>query len=350
MKKAIARISLGLTVLPALFILFLLFSTITEFRPPEQLVMEKSPVSDTLKADGIFSALIWNIGYAGLGANMDFFYDGGTGVRDTRANVEMNFNAISYFLKLNDSIDFLLLQEIDIDSRRSYHINQVAGLNSLLDKGEGITGINYRVGYVPVPVYSPMGKVYSGIVTYSGFKPAEAIRYAFPGSFSWPGRSFNLKRCYLVSRYNLTNGKEFILINTHNSAYDDGSLRAQEIEALTSFVQAEYRKGNYLLIGGDWNQCPSGFKPEFPQPFDTIDMICLPNDYLPGWKQAYPNDGPTNRRIKTPYRQAETLTTVIDFFIASPNICLGSLTRIDLDFAHSDHQPVIISFQLIPSP
>lgn len=344
MKKILFRILLGIGVLPVLFLLFLLISTLAEYRPSDQIILESSSDSDSLPDSTLYTALIWNIGYAGLGANMDFFYDGGKGVRDTHAHVENNFQAISSFLGSNDSIEFILLQEVDISSKRSYRINQVSAFDTLLNKHGGYVGINYQVGFVPVPVYSPLGKVKSGIVTYSDCKPVDVRRYAYPGSFSWPSRTFNLKRCFLVSRYNLSGGKDFVLINTHNSAYDDGSLRAAEIKALASFVEQEFKKGNYVLIGGDWNQCPSGFEPNFTQPFDTIDLIHLPVDFLSGWKQAYPNDGPTNRRIRTSYDRSETLTTVIDYYIASPNINIVSVRRLDLDFAHSDHQPVLLTF------
>jgi endonuclease/exonuclease/phosphatase family metal-dependent hydrolase len=347
MKKIIFRILIGIGILPVLFLLFLFISTLAEYRPPDQIILASSVSPDTIQDSIAYSVMSWNIGYAGLGNNMDFFYDGGKGVRDTHAHVRRNFGAISTFLKSNDSVNFILLQEADIASKRSYHINEVYSLDTLLKKNGGYVGVNYQVGFVPVPVYSPMGKVKSGIVTYSDFQPNNVRRYAYPGSFPWPSRTFNLKRCFLVCRYNLTNGKEFILVNTHNSAYDDGSLRAVEIKTLASFAEQEFRNGNYVLIGGDWNQCPSGFKPTYSQPFDTLDLRYLPADFLSGWKQAYPTDGPTNRRVQTPYNRATTLTTVIDFYIASPNISIQSVKRAGLDFAYSDHQPVIITFSLL---
>jgi endonuclease/exonuclease/phosphatase family metal-dependent hydrolase len=346
MKKTIFRIVTGIGILLLLFLLFLLISTIIEFRPPEQKLIASPATTDTLSDTTIFSALIWNIGYAGLGANMDFFYDGGKEVRDTRENVSRNLNAIASFLGSNDTIDFILLQEIDLASKRSYRMNQAAEIGLVLGRIPDFIGINYKVQFVPVPPRAPMGKVKSGVITFSDYKPVEVKRYSYPGSFSWPSRTFNLKRCFLVCRYSVAGGKEFILVNTHNSAFDDGSMRALEIKALAGFVTKEYEKGNFVLIGGDWNQCPSGFIPRYEQPFDTIDVKYLPTDYLPGWKQIYPTDGPTNRRVLAPYDKSITLTTVIDFYIASPNIDILSLRRVDLDFANSDHQPVLISFCL----
>ncbi len=65
------------------------------------------------------------------------------------------------------------------------------------------------------------------------------------------------------------------------------------------------------------------------------------------WKWVYANNVPTNRRVATPYDKSTTPTTVIDFFLVSPNIENISIENIDLDFQHSDHQPVKASFHLL---
>ncbi len=346
MKKIILKIILIISTLPLLFFLFILISTITEYNPADDIVLFTSEQTDTLPHRELYSVLSWNIGYAGLGKNMDFFYDGGKRVRDTRDNTLNNFNAISAFVEGNDSIDFLLFQEVDIESKRSYKKNQVAVFDTLLEGSRGFTGINYQAGFVPVPFSSPMGKVKSGIVTYCDFIPSDVRRYAYESYYAWPTRLFMLKRCFVASRFFLENGKEFILVNTHNSAFDDGSHRAGEMKALTAFAEKEYKEGNYILMGGDWNQSPSHFVPDYSEPFDTIDIAYIPEDFLPRWQQIYPVDGPTNRRVLTAYDKSTTLTTTIDFFIASPNITLDTVRRIDLGFTHSDHQPVILTFRL----
>lgn len=277
---------------------------------------------------------------------MDFFYDGGKNVRDTYENVMRNFNAITLFIQQNDTVDFIMLQEVDLKSKRSYRMNQFVTLDSLLNEHTGNTGINYQVDFVPVPPFKPLGKVKSGIVTFNSFQPWSVTRYAFHGNYSWPTRLFMLKRCYLVNRYPLKKGNEFILINTHNSAYDDGSLRAGQLKQLEMYSMAEYEKGNYVLIGGDWNQSPTSFKAHYSQVFDTINVSYLPNDFLPGWQQLYPDNYPTNRRISSPYNPESSRTTVIDYYIASPNISAHDLHVIDLKFKNSDHQPVLVTFSL----
>jgi hypothetical protein len=159
---------------------------------------------------------------------------------------------------------------------------------------------------------------------------------------------FMLDRCFLVNRYPLSGGRELLVINTHNSAYDDGSLRKAQMEYLHGFLMEEYGKGNYVIVGGDWNQTPYGFEPEFERDvFDTIQLSYVPGDYLPGdWTWLYDPTVPTNRRVDIPYKAGVSRTTVIDFYLLSPNLEPLFVEGVYLGFIHSDHQPVLAGFKL----
>lgn len=325
--------------------LFFFVATIKEFRPQKVTLLYKSNSKTCLSDSAIFSVLTWNIGYGGLGSNMDFFYDGGTHMRDTKENTIKNLDEIRNFINSCDTLDFIMIQEIDSSSKRTYHIDEMTFIDSALTQYTGFMALNYKADFIPVPLKSPMGKVNSGIACFTKHQAQSIRRYSYPGSFSWPKSLFMPKRCFLECRYNLTNGKEFILINTHNTAFDDGSLRSAEVTYLQDFALQEYNKGNYVLIGGDWNQTPAGFTPKFKQPFDTDNAIYLPREFLNDWNIAYLDNIPTNRQVKKPYQEGITPTTVIDFFIVSPNIQVLSEQVIDLKFENSDHQPVMLTFK-----
>jgi endonuclease/exonuclease/phosphatase family metal-dependent hydrolase len=156
-----------------------------------------------------------------------------------------------------------------------------------------------------------------------------------------------LDRCFLVSRYRLDNGKNLLVINTHNSAYDDGTLRSRQMAYLKTFLIQEYEKGNYVIVGGDWNQCPPSFSPEFDRNLmDDENRMDIERDYLPKWRWAYDRKVPTNRRLVAPYDKRTTLTTVIDFFLVSPNVEIKQVQGIHLEFEHSDHHPVKLEIKL----
>lgn len=137
-----------------------------------------------------------------------------------------------------------------------------------------------------------------------------------------------------------------ILINIHNSAFDKGDLRKIQIETLRQVALKEYGKGNWVIIGGDWNMNPPGFDPDKITTGDktfTVETEKIPNDFLPkGWKWIYDEKRPTNRSVITSYTKGETPTTIIDFFLLSPNIQCLNVETINFAFSFSDHNPVFL--------
>jgi endonuclease/exonuclease/phosphatase family metal-dependent hydrolase len=351
MRRLLKTAGKILALIAIAFIGFLVYATIKDFRPEPVSVISRSSHPNVLTIDSAgldISLLSWNIGYCGLNKEMDFFYSGGKQVYPEKDVVERNVEGVKDFLLKNHGVDFIMLQEVDVDSRRSHHINEKEIFENALGDYHSYYGVNYRVTYVPVPLSKPMGGVESGVVTYSQKVPALSERHSFEGNFAWPKKLFMLDRCFLVNRYKTSRGNDLVLINTHNSAYDKGELKARQMQQLKSFLLSEYSKGNYVIVGGDWNQCPPGFKADFQNDkMDNISRTDIPADYIKGWTWAFDNSSPTNRRNKTAYRRGETPTTVIDFFLLSPNIRKKSVKNIDLGFDFSDHQPVLAEFTLI---
>ena len=351
MKKFFKILGFIVILIIVAFGSFLVFATVKDYKPDTQVVVSENnnPATISIDENGKeLSLLIWNIGYCGINKEMDFFYSGGTQVYPDEAQVLKNMDGVKDFLLSHFDVSFALLQEVDINSTRSYHHNQMKEFAEVFNGYQADLGINYKVFYVPVPPKKPMGKVESGIVTYSYTSPKTAVRYSFEGNFAWPKSLFMLDRCFLVNRYPTTLGNELLIINTHNSAYDDGTLKARQMKQLREFLLAEYEKGNYVIVGGDWNQCPPGFEPDFQKDkMDNVSRTDISEDYMPvGWTWAYDNSKPTNRRNKTAYNQGETPTTVIDFFLLSPNIEKLKVNNLDMGFKFSDHDPVLAKVRL----
>jgi endonuclease/exonuclease/phosphatase family metal-dependent hydrolase len=347
LKKVLKALLIAVIVLVIGFAGLILYAIITNYNPGEKTALEINDSPSVLDDSLTLSLLTWNIGYCGLDKSMDFFYDGGRKVFTPKEKSLENFSAVMSFLKGNDSIDFVLLQEIDKKSKRSYMINQFETLTNHVKYASGTFATNYQVFFVPVPPSTPMGKVYSGIATLGRYVPSSSVRYSFPGKYGFPKQLFMLDRCFMVNRYPVKNGKELVLINTHNEAYDPGEIRKAQMQYFKDFVLAEYQKGNYVVAGGDWNQCPPDFKPEFEKNKVRTEQMVIPSDYLPGeWKWIYDLKNPTNRSVDIPYDPSVTTTTVIDFFLVSPNIEPLSVNCINLDFEHSDHNPVRIKVRI----
>jgi endonuclease/exonuclease/phosphatase family metal-dependent hydrolase len=348
-----ALISFLLGIIFSILILFLVISTIFDYRPSKIMELEIfNHTSENQILNPELSVLTWNIGYAGLGAEMDFFYDGGTQVRPSEPLNESYLNSIIETIKKKTEVDFILLQEVDKKSKRSYRTNQVKKTADALPENAFSFAKNYDVPFVPVPPTNPMGKVKSGLMSLSKITPVNSERVGFPGNFAWPKNLFMLDRCFLVQRFTTNFGGDLIVVNTHNSAFDDGQLRKNQMEVLKSFATNEFQNGNYVIIGGDWNQNPPGFNPDeiingdlaVKNDLGNIQINTMPDD----WNWAYDKTTPTNRFVDKAYLKSKTPATIIDFFLLSPNIEITSVETADLEFAVSDHNPVLLKFKLKP--
>jgi len=339
---------LSVVVLYALFVI--IYPWVTEYNPDEKMILvENSKPTDRISAKQHFSILTWNIGYAGLGKEMDFFYEGGKMVRPDKEKNATYLNGILKFLSKKDTLDFILLQELDFHSKRSYKTNQYAAIQHLLGTYHSIAATNYKSAFVPSPFFEPMGKVDAGQATFTTHNPSTAYRMATPGAYAWPKRIYMLKRCFLISSHTLDNGKCLILFNIHNSAFDDAAtLREKELELLKKLAIEEFNKGNYVVVGGDWNQNPPGWKPLVKNKYLLKEVWPIQPDYLPkGWTWGYDPDIPTNRDVNEPFSLNSTPCTLLDFFMVSPNVKIRQMKTLDLEFRHSDHLPVLMTFQLL---
>lgn len=354
MKSAL-RIFLWLLLIPLLLVGgLIIYASVTDFAPPPGSVAPvelqgsasfPQPQSDTMKL------MIWNIGYAGLGAEMDFFYDGGKGVRPEKNQAERYLNGIAAFLEsMRDSVDLFLLQEVDRNSKRSWYVDQADVLASRMQGFTSAFALNYDVKFVPEPFgipYTPYGKTYGGLLSLSRIEPVSAQRVQYPGSFSFPVNLFMLDRCALEQRFKLPGNRELIIVNTHNTAYDQtGEIKKVELEFMKNRYAAEVQKGNLVLIGGDLNQVPPGidaktFASEVPAGYTSTPLSM---DQLPkGFRIWYNPGAPTNRTVAEPYNPGSTYRTLIDYFIASPGLELVDIETIDLYFQWTDHQPVVLT-------
>ncbi|MCX6304321.1 MAG: hypothetical protein NT040_05090 [Bacteroidetes bacterium] len=329
---------------------FVGFLMLTEFSPPEQFKPEISGNGrrmDPSKRE--FTFMTWNIGYAGLGSEQDFFYDGGKKVIPEQHQCSQYFDGIKRQVKAHDTVDFIFLQEIDVHAKRSWFTDEVSGLSALLPEFARVYATNYDCRFVPVPVRKPMGRVVSGLAAWSQFMPVQAeVRY-YDAFFPWPKRLVFLKRCFILLRFGLDNGRELVVINTHNSAFDStGALRKRELYILDSTMKSEYLRGNYVVAGGDWNSNPRGFNVASIGPGDLGTGVDPPIEpgFLPGWQFVFDPGHATNRYLDSPYKRGVTKTTIIDFFVISPNIEVKSICAIPMGFACSDHQPVLMSVKL----
>ncbi|MCT8137658.1 endonuclease/exonuclease/phosphatase family protein [Anaerobacillus sp. CMMVII] len=345
------KIVFGLSALLSIPVIFLSVMSITHNTPdPITPLKTENNQGTIMQTNNPFSITTFNIGYAGLDEDQDFFMDGGTMSRSrSKEQTLINLEQMGKFLRKQDS-DFIFLQEVNIKATRSFHINQNEFFASLLTNYSSTFGMNHQVKWIPIPIKKPIGSVYSGLVTKSKFYTSSSSRYQLPGKEKWPVELFGLDRCFIENRIPVQSGSELVLLNVHLSAYDKGGfIRKQQLDFLQTYIGEEYEKGNYVIVGGDWNHVLPNtdhlmFKTTEQAPFWLQD---LPEEFTPmNFTWASDPTIPTVRNNAFPYQKGMNFVSIIDGFLVSPNVEIVEVNGHDLDFKHSDHNPVVGTFIL----
>lgn len=370
-KKILKAIGIILGILVALVAVFFIWLSVNEYKPAdvETVAVDTSEGKGQQLVDGSeFTVMSWNVGYCGLGDNMDFFMDGGSG--ETVTTIErndVNIAGIDGMIAMNNP-DVLFVQEIDRNSDRSYNTDQLAKFKSDLATYEDqmnennvpyetTFAYNFNAEYVPYPVNNMMGHIESGVAVFSKYSIDESTRVSLPCPFKWPIRTVNLKRCLLVNRVPVVDedgkdtGKELVLINLHLEAYDDGEGKIAQTNALKKLMDDELDKGNYVIVGGDFNQTFSNADISM---YPVRDDVWAPgsidvDDFGSRWQCLMDNSVPSCRSLDQPYKDADHDTFqyyLIDGFIVSDNITVNTVETLDYGFAGSDHNPVLMSVKL----
>lgn len=316
----------------------------------------------TLKTGEEYTAVTYNIGFGAYGPDYSFFMDTGEmedgtltagkyGKGMSKESVETNTKGAAGELERLNA-DFMLLQEVDADADRSYHIDQREELKKRFSDHGNVFAYNFHSAYLFYPFSDPHGAVDAGLLNFSRYQIGEAERRSYPVDNSFVTKFTDLDRCFAVMRLPVEGGKELVLINSHMSAYDEGGLiRAQQLELLNSVMEEEYRAGNYVIVGGDFNHAlgeavAEGFptKQKFPawvsvltqdEIADGIAIVRAENEL----------ETPTCRGADIPYTKGVNYTTVVDGFLVSDNV-EAAAENIDTDFGYSDHNPVLLRFEL----
>ena len=303
-----------------------------------------------------YQIVSWNIGFGAYEDDYGFFMDGGTqSWAWSKERLEANLENIGQFLFEQDA-DFLLVQEIDTDSTRSYHVNEDEILEFRLNQEHAYVHVfaqNYDSPFLFYPLTQPHGASKAGVGTFSDYTIDSAVRRSLPIETGFT-KFLDLDRCYSVSRIPVYGGGELVLYNLHLSAYtSDGTIATEQLRMLLEDMQGEYEAGNWCVAGGDFNKDLLGdssvyfgasdieytwAQPIPPETFDGVDIVLIaPLDEE--------NPVPSCRNADGPYHEGQYVLTV-DGFLASPNIAVNEAKVIDTGFRYSDHNPVSMEFTL----
>lgn len=370
--KITGIILLALVIVLAAYIIYLYASY---HRIPDNQELQVEEISQNTEAgnelttEKNYSALTYNIGFGAYTPDFSFFMDGGkSSWAKSKDSVKEMIKGAGELVASKDP-DFALVQEIDLDATRSYHVNEYSILKENIPAYNCVFAQNYDSAFLFYPFTQPHGKSKAGLALFSKYPITGSMRRSFPISTSFT-KFFDLDRCYSISRVPVDNGKELVIFELHMSAYGNSdAIREGQIRMLSEDMQKEYEAGNYVICGGDFNhdlkaadtqskasdasnntQTDSGDSAEpesWAYPFPRSELpehfsFCL--DQLS--EDEKNNLWNSARNADMEYVPGETYTVTLDGFIISDNVECTKYENVNTGYSYSDHDPVYMEFQL----
>ncbi len=330
---------------------YLLYVVCSYYRVEDSLSLEVA--GDATKSAPIGQALslvTYNIGFGAYSADYSFFMDGGEHSRALSdvAVLQNLYGAIDTIK--GQTPDFFLLQEVDVDGTRSYHIDQTEQMAKSFPEFDRVFAQNYDSPYFFYPFHEPIGANRSGLMTFSAFDVSAATRRSLPIEESLY-KYLDLDRAYTVSTIKTENGKALMLYNVHLSAYtSDGSIADEQMKLLAADMAAEYQKGNYVIAAGDFNKDLLGDSSKYftREEGDYTWAKAFDTALLPaGFTHHTGSNVPTCRNADSAYRADGTdFVLSVDGVLVSDNVEVRLCETLDTGFAYSDHNPVRLEFVL----
>lgn len=309
--------------------------------------IDRADWSGLPEAGDELTILAWNLGYAGLGAASDFKTDGGQHYfPPSRRAVIENAGSIGAVLR-DQNADVVLLQELAHAGPINYWVNLKRRVDDALPSTSRLYFAEIQTRLMPWPLSLRHGQ---GIYSRRAFEDHDLV--ALPAE---DAGIFGVRRRYasLVSRLPIAGDENgWTICSVHLAAFDeDATVRTRQLRELMAWAEGEYRAGRHVVIGGDWNlQLARTNFPNTTEERYLFWVFPFPQDALPeGWRIAADAATPSVRTNERPYRRGENYTTVIDGFIVSPNVSVEEVRGVDLNFAHSDHNPVQIRVRALPA-
>ena len=291
----------------------------------------------------------YNIGFGAYSDDFTFFMDGGTeSWAFSEDAVYQNIGGAMKTLR-DQKPDIALLQEVDFDATRSYHIDENAFVAELLAADASydyVKAQNYNSAFLMYPLYQPHGANKSSIMTFAKYEIESSERIGLPIEKGL-SKFLDLDRCFSKSKIKTEKGNYLVVYDFHLSAYTTDPETAQiQLKMVVEDMTNEYEKGNYCIAGGDFNCDVLGNSPEifhtesvtydWAQPIKH-ELFSYVTDLVAPYSEE--TNAATCRNPNKPYEVGDYVVSV-DGFIITKNVELIKSDVIDTGFKYSDHNPV----------
>jgi endonuclease/exonuclease/phosphatase family metal-dependent hydrolase len=242
-------------------------------------------------ASSTVTVMSWNIAWA-FGRGSELAADA---PEKPPEDIARNLQTIAETIIASDA-DIVLLQEVDFDAARSYHVDQARALAELTEMPFFASVVSWDVNYLPYPYWPPWkhaGKIRSGGAILSRWRLSACWRdlFAKPTEQPFWYSQFYLFRYMQYCRVDRP-GVAMEIVNVHLEAFDRDT-RMKQAQFLADRLST--MMSPMLILGGDMNSPPpeaevkSGY-PDEPETDHTGDTTIDTIRRIEGLRAAVEND------------------------------------------------------------
>ncbi len=259
---------------------------VTEFEDLSNALMyEADSKSNETYDSGNVKVVTWNIRF-GI-ARFPFFGDScGDDVILDDDTIEKNMAAIADSLNAIDA-DIVLLQEVDVSSKRTGYMDQVQYLLDNTNLNYGCYASMWKADFIPS---DGIGRIDAGNAILSKYELTDAERIQLRLRTDQDGLTqyFYLRRNILKAKIpTLTQGsKDFYAVDIHATAFATDDTKQQHIDKYVETLAEIQSSGDYFVTGGDLNSVPPGSVTDF-----CLSDMCDGDDYHTDQAEEYHKEG-----------------------------------------------------------
>jgi endonuclease/exonuclease/phosphatase family metal-dependent hydrolase len=255
--------------IPLLFILVIGCDPfVTEFSETENAVMYKAsniPGDSDVYDDGALKVVTWNIRFGS--GRFPFFGDScGDEVISENSDVKLIMQAIADTLNKIDA-DIVLLQEVDVSSKRTGYLDQVQYLLENTYLNYGCYASMWKADFIPT---DGIGKINTGNAILSRYEITEAERVELRLRTDQDDliQYFYLRRNILKAKIPslAQSGKDFFAVDIHATAFATDDTKQQHLIKYSEVLSEIANNNGVFVSGGDLNSIP---------PNSTVDFCML---------------------------------------------------------------------------
>ena len=215
----------------------------------------------------------WNVKFGG--GRIDFFFDCfGDRVLMDKHEVIANMTRLAEKINQYDP-DVLVLQEVDVNSKRDAYVDQMQWLLDHTELRYGVYASQWKADYIPSDGLGAMDSG-NGILSKYPLSGAKRIALSLRAEQAGIERYFYLKRNVLYVRLEVPGKEPTYVVAVHADAYSKDGTKRQHIDRFKAALDSLSEQGDTVIGAGDLNTLPPGTEKQVGFP----DSVCEDEEFI----------------------------------------------------------------------